>query len=248
MTKTTGRMPNLPKIPMDWKWIIATVVSTALMVAVLVVCYYPGIPDPMPVHWNAAGEADGFQKKSMGGFLGTILLGPGILVLSLAGAEAMISMQSGHLTGPGGAKTPNEAHRTWLGYQAMLKHLGWYMFALNLLIMLMLLNSYRGNFHRLELAISLVLILALTLIFLRCLLRERNAAEAQYPRPEHEQGKTWGIFHNDPEDSRILVDTGSGTNFTFNIGRPVGRILAILLFGVLPLGMIVLVVFSALAG
>lgn len=231
---------------MDWKWVIATLLTTTAITMVLVIVYYPQLPDPMPSHWNAAGEADGFQAKTLGGFLGTILIGPVILLLTLVASQGFIAMQSGHITDMGGAKSPNEAHRTWLGYQTMMQHLGWYMFALNLTIMFMLLRSYGGETHPLELAVMLLAIFGLTGLFVWIMLREQQAAEAKYPKPEHERGKTWGIFHNDPDDSRILVDTGGGTNFTFNIGRPAGRILALLLFGVIPIGLIGWIVVAAL--
>lgn len=247
VSKPSEPLPDLPRISVNWKWIIATAAATVVAVLLLVTVYYPQIPDPMPIHWNAAGEADGFQPKSLGGFLGLILIGPGVLLLSLLGASAMVSMQSSHITGMGGAKTANEAHRTWLGYQSMMNHLGWFIFTLNLLIMIMLVRSYSGATHPLELTGFLIVLAVITGLFLQVLFKEQKAAEAKYPKPEHERGKTWGIFHNDPEDKRILVDTGGGTNFTFNIGRPVGRILAILLFGVLPLGLILFVASQALA-
>lgn len=247
VTTPSEPLPDLPKISMNWKWIIATAVTTAVAVLLLVTVYYPRLPDPMPIHWNAAGEADGFQPKSLGGFLGLLLIGPGIMLLTLLGAMAMVVMQSGHITGMGGAKTANEAHRTWLGYQSMMNHLGWYIFLLNLLVMVMLVRSYGGVSHPLELTGFLVILTILTGLFLHTLLKEQKAAEEKYPKPEQERGKTWGIFHNDPADKRILVDTGGGTNFTFNVGRPVGRILAILLFGVLPLGLILFVASQALA-
>lgn len=241
-------MPDLPKIRMEWKWGIATLVSTAAVTALLVGVYYPQLPDPMPIHWNAAGEADGFRDKTLGGFLGSILIGPVILLLTLLASQGFISMQSGHITEMGGAKNPNEAHRTWLGYRSLMKHLGWYMFTLNLLVMFMLLRSYSGNTHPLELTALLIVIFALTGLLTWIQVREQKAAEAKYPKSAEERGKTWGIFYNDPADSRILVDTGSGANYTFNIGRPAGKVLALLTFGVLPVGLILWIAVSALSG
>lgn len=240
-------MPSLPKIPMDWKWVLATVVSTVLVVLLLIIVYYPGIPDPMPVHWNAAGEADAFREKSLSGFLLNILLGPIIIILSMLGAQAMISMQSGYITGPGGAKTPNEAHRSWHGYKSSLKHLGWFMFTLNLCIMVLLLRTYAGNPGRWELPLFLVVTFALCGVLMFELIKEQKAVEQKYPRQPGEKGKAWGIFYKDPDDKRILVDTGSGSNFTFNIGQPAGKFGAILLFVVIPLGLVAWVSIMAFA-
>lgn len=238
-------MPNLPKIPLGWKWILATVVSTVIVVLLLVIVYFPGIPDPMPVHWNAAGEADAFQEKSLGGFLFNILMGPVILILSHLGCAAMISMQSAYITGPGGAKTPNEAHRTWHGYKSSLTHLGWFMFALNLCIMILLLRTYTANPGRWELPFFLVVTFALCGVLMFEMVKDQKTVEKKYPKAPGEKGKTWGILYNDPEDKRILVDTGSGTNFTFNIGQPAGKFWAVLLFIVIPLGLVVWVTIRA---
>lgn len=238
-------MPDLPKIPMNWKWILATAVSTVIVVALLVAVYYPSLPDPMPVHWNAAGEADGFREKTLSGFLFNILLGPIIMLLTMLGAEAMISMQSAYVTGPGGAKNPNEAHRTWHGYQATMKHMGWFMFTLNLFIMVMLLRTYAGNPGRWELPLFLVGIFGLCGVLMWEITKDQKAIEQKYPREPGEKGKALGIFYNDPEDKRILIDTGTGTNFTFNLGQPAGRIWAALLFVVIPVGLLAWVIIAA---
>lgn len=242
-----SEMPDLPRIPVNWKWVGATAASTAVMVAVLVTFYYPQLPDPMPVHWNAAGQPDNFEPKSLGRFLGLTLLGPGILLLSMVATMGLISVQSTSITSMGGAKTPEEAHRTWHSYRIVQGNMGWYLFLLNLLIMVMLTRSYGGNTSRFEVPLGLGLILVLTGVFIVQQLRQQREVEKEYPRPADEQGKWWGMFYNDPADPRILVDTGSGSNFTFNIGRPLGRVLAVLLLG-LPVLLIGGVLIAALNG
>ncbi len=245
MTRHSEKMPNLPGIPLNWTWFLATVVSTVIVVALLLVVYYPDIPDPMPVHWNAAGEPDRFVEKALGAFLFNILLGPVILILSLLGAEAMISMQSAYITGPGGAKNANEAHRTWHGYKSTQRHLGWFVFVLNLLIMVMLLRTYAGNPHRWELPMLLVAIFALCGILIWELMKEQKVIEKKYPKAPGEKGRAWGPFYKDPDDKRILVDTGSGSNFTFNLGQPAGRAWALILFVLIPGALLLWVFISA---
>lgn len=247
VTTSAEKMPNLPKIPINWTWIVATALSTVIVVSLLLFVYYPGIPDPMPVHWNAAGEADRFTEKTLGAFLFNILLGPIILILTLLGAEAMISMQSAYLTGPGGAKTPNEAYRTWHGYQSSKKHMGWFLFVLNLLIMVMMLRTYAGNPGRWELPLLLVAIFGLCGLLMWAMIRDQKVTAEKYPRGQGERGPAWGIFYNDPEDKRILVDTGSGSNFTFNLGRPAGKAWAVILFVLIP-GVLLVWVFASASG
>ncbi len=49
----------------------AAVISLLLVALSLVVgvLLHPELPDPMPSHWNAAGEVDGFMPKPWGVFL-----------------------------------------------------------------------------------------------------------------------------------------------------------------------------------
>jgi uncharacterized membrane protein len=47
---------------------IANIISiiSMLLVASYIAWVYPGLPDPMPTHWNAAGQADDFTAKALG--------------------------------------------------------------------------------------------------------------------------------------------------------------------------------------
>jgi len=47
---------------------IANVISLVgiVLLAVYVFWMYPGLPDPMPTHWNAAGQADDYMAKPQG--------------------------------------------------------------------------------------------------------------------------------------------------------------------------------------
>lgn len=37
-----------------------------VVLAAYVAWMYPSLPDPMPTHWNAAGEVDGWSSKPLG--------------------------------------------------------------------------------------------------------------------------------------------------------------------------------------
>jgi uncharacterized membrane protein len=59
---------------------IVSLIGLAFLVALFL---YPQMPDPMPSHWNAAGEVDGYMAKFWGLFL-MPLLALGVFVLFLA--------------------------------------------------------------------------------------------------------------------------------------------------------------------
>ena len=224
-------LPNLPKLPFQWTWLLATVATTVVLVGIGLYVYYPSLPDPMPVHWNGSGEADNWSPKSVGSFLSLILIGPGILVLTMVGVQALLTMQSGVITQRGGAKSANEAHRQWETYKATSMHMGWYMFVLNALILVMILNGFRPNPLPGGFIIGIIGIIAATIALLVLIGKTTTSLAKKYPMPDSD-GKTWGIFYNDPDDNRILVDTGMCMNYTFNIAHTWGKILAVSLFAV----------------
>ena len=47
---------------------IANIISIVgiILLGAYVAWMYPGLPDPMPTHWNAAGEVDGYSSKPVG--------------------------------------------------------------------------------------------------------------------------------------------------------------------------------------
>jgi uncharacterized membrane protein len=47
--------------------------------AVLGVVLYPGLPDPVPVHWDVGGMADGFAAKSVPAVFSPLLVGAGVV-------------------------------------------------------------------------------------------------------------------------------------------------------------------------
>ncbi len=46
----------------------------ALIALIMVAVAYPGLPDPMPTHWNIHGQVDGWMSKFWGAFLFPIVM------------------------------------------------------------------------------------------------------------------------------------------------------------------------------
>jgi len=63
----------------------ATITSVALVIIsfLIALALYPIMPDPMPSHWNAAGEIDGYMSKFWGMFL-MPLVTTGLFLMFLA--------------------------------------------------------------------------------------------------------------------------------------------------------------------
>lgn len=54
---------------------MALLLATAAVGAVL----YPGMADPVPVHWNGAGEPDRFAEKSLPAVFSPLIIGAGVV-------------------------------------------------------------------------------------------------------------------------------------------------------------------------
>ncbi|WP_448853334.1 DUF1648 domain-containing protein [Corynebacterium frankenforstense] len=76
-------------------WLAATALVLVATVA-FAASYFDAVPDPMPVHWGADGP-DGFQAKTLAGFLGLHALAPGILLVVQAGCAAVIRVRGQQL-------------------------------------------------------------------------------------------------------------------------------------------------------
>ena len=68
---------------MSTKSAIITSVALVIFSFLIALALYPIMPDPMPSHWNAAGEIDGYMSKFWGMFL-MPLVSLGMLLLFIA--------------------------------------------------------------------------------------------------------------------------------------------------------------------
>lgn len=56
-------------------------IGVVLLMFAVAAWYYPSLPDSVPTHWNAAGEADGWTPKPWGAYLIPVIALGSILVL-----------------------------------------------------------------------------------------------------------------------------------------------------------------------
>ncbi|SDT11886.1 DUF1648 domain-containing protein [Microterricola viridarii] len=62
-------------------WPILAGFGYLLAVAGIGIAHYPAVPDPMPVHFDAAFQPDAWAAKSVGGFLLPVFIGLGATLL-----------------------------------------------------------------------------------------------------------------------------------------------------------------------
>jgi uncharacterized membrane protein len=219
-----------------------------LAVAVALVASYDAIPDPMPTHWGFSGEPDAWAPKSMAKLLFGVLLGPVICVLTMAFAGFMMRLQSASLFERGGAKSTVDAQRTWHELRMMQPVVGVYcvMLSASVTVLMLGLNGpwewLQGVSGVLE-AVAVLGVVASTVWLLRVIARHSDAIAGRFPF-EDGRRRRWVIFFEVPGSDRVMVDTGSGSNFTFNVATRGGRIGAAVMLLILA-GVVVMLVAMA---
>jgi uncharacterized membrane protein len=84
VTADTTLRTDPPRFP--WAWLLLPVLVVAVS-AVIGILRYPSLPDPLPVHFDAAGTANRFAPKSIGSAFTVVFVQAGLtLVLCAIGA------------------------------------------------------------------------------------------------------------------------------------------------------------------
>ncbi len=207
----------------------AVVLATAAAGALL----YPGLPQTLPVHWNGAGEADGYAQKSFWSVFASPLIAAG-LILFLLGTAALVPLlpAASVRTGAPEAQTANlRATQFFLGATT---------FGLSLLFAWVALRGWLlppdGSVLEFLLP-TLALFLAMAGIGLAARLRYRRevagdglsagpsaAPPAVDPAadPVSDPGNYRAGIYANRADPRVLVPKRLGAGWSVNAGRPAG--------------------------
>ena len=64
----------------EWKreWLSLIVIAAAFVASIL---FYSQLPEPMPIHWNAAGQPDDYASRFVGAFLLPVIMAGVYLML-----------------------------------------------------------------------------------------------------------------------------------------------------------------------
>jgi uncharacterized membrane protein len=184
------------------------------------------IPDRVPIHWNAAGQADRWVSKTWWGVNATSLIG-----LSAGLALVMMAWHLAHSrrTSPSGEAAASETSRQ---YFSMLMLLG-ILYLLNTLFLVTNLQLLKVVPQFPPLLMLTVLagtfVVMLGLIW-RYAQRRREFEAAGDGTPDD----CWhlGLFYANSRDPAVLVEQRVGFGYTLNFGRPMAWV--ILALAVLP--------------
>lgn len=242
-----GNVGKLSPVQVPWGIYLLALVPP-LLAAVAMLASYDSIPDPMPTHWGLSGEPDSWRDKSVAGVLALVLVGPVVCVFVGAAAAGFMRMYSGTLTEPGGPKGRTNVLRSWHELDVMQPVMAWWVVAMSLSLTVTFIGlsgpwEWAGG--GVWSALGLVGVLVSTIWLCVEMGRRADAVAKTYPHPDGRR-RRWVLFMEAPDSDRVLVDTGSGSNFTFNVATKGGRIGAAIMSLVLT-GTVVLVLAMAVA-
>lgn len=227
--------PPSPAPPTSGRWwTLASLLVLAGAVA-YVLSVYDTVADPFASHWNIRGEADRFREKTVANVLFQILLGPVIVLLAMGGSMAFIGHELRNVatSGPlptaspvqaGGAGGPEmKLRRKELTYRLLVKHLGWYQFLLVVLTAVPAAWEFRPGSDGRTFGGGAFLwaIGAVTVVLVAVMARGQRHIDEVAPSDQYDRSKLkLGFIYWDPDDPRVLIQSGSDFHMFVNLARP----------------------------
>ena len=237
--EVTAPVPH--HLPIVWPIIaiVAFAAATAIGIAV-----YPRLPDPMPVHFDAAGLADRYEPKSIWSVFSVLPIAVGIVVLLVAIAIVVSRAPLRAIAGdaPAGALDRAAARRSAIA-SMLLQLAAALAVSLSLLNVLVwtapaLIGLVVGTVVTLALVVAVIVVAVVR--FARIALAAPAPAPAPAPHPvparaSVDDDRHWkgGLVYVNRDDPAVWVPRRFGIGWTPNLGRPAGLVVGILLLAVI---------------
>ncbi len=204
----------------------ATALAAIIAAGIAGAALYPSLPDPVPTHWNAAGQVDAWSAKSFWSVFGTLVIAAGIVGILFA---------SSYFSAPGESRAQRHLLVTSLG--CLQVSLGAGLAALALCTWLA--PGVALPFY-LVLAAMIAGILA-TLVVLGVRLargaasRTESDSATDAPAPEWAGDPHWraGFLYVNAADGRVVVPKRYGLGWTINFGSAGGIAIGALVIAVI---------------
>ncbi|WP_308465466.1 DUF1648 domain-containing protein [Rathayibacter soli] len=233
-----------PRPPIGW-----AIVSVLLLLVTIVIgaVAYSSLPDPVPVHWNAAGEINGYAAKSVWSVFGPVLIGLGLVALLFA-ASYLGRLTTGRTITSDSLE--EAAHRADVQRRLLVSMLGQLGLVITLMICTLTLAGWfapKSNVLFIVLPAGLiVLIAALLVVFVvrysRSMARSQVGARAggsatggtarsdrAIDAPDDDRYWKGGLIYVNRNDPAVFVPKRFGVGWTVNLGSAGGFILGLVL-------------------
>lgn len=234
--------------PIVWPALAVMVLAAATAVNVAL---YPSLPDPVPTHFNAAGEADGWAAKSVWSVFGVLMIGTAVVVLlavlSIVAARYAARTQADDNAEQAALRTRVQRSMLTLLLSQLSFVIALGISAIELAQRLLPGVKWATAASAIGLAILVMVVIIAAVARGREQLRPANVRDPRNPRPdavdddEHWKG---GLFYVNSDDPALVVPRRFGLGWTLNLGRPGGIVLTILLL-LLIAGVVTVVILTA---
>lgn len=216
-------------------WYFLIPLGIILIVGIISLVNYDKIPDPVPIHYNAVGEVDGWANKSYG----TVMMLP-MTSLAMTGLFYFIYLMIGKSKQQISSRNPhvsskqNKKHRKiWSGYGVVSAIL------MSLFFGYMQLNLLRQPVEKIEEMMFITLGYTFVMIIgtlglalytgnggskLKVGKEDLEVVEDLLEESDDDQYWKWGSFYYNPNDPSIFVEKRVGIGWTVNMGTLQGKL------------------------
>lgn len=217
-----------------WYFLIPVVI--VLIIAVVTIINYDLISDPMPLHYNAAGEVDGWTDKT---YLSALMLPlvslamTGIfyfIYLIIGKSKQQLSTNSPHLS-----SLQNRKYRKiWSGYIIASATLMNMLFAYLQLMMLRRPAEKAGEMMFVTLGFTLIMVVSSLAIGVyagnggsKLKVVGQSVENDEEEQSDDDQHWKWGVIYYNPNDPSVFVEKRVGIGWTVNVGTIQGKLLLV---------------------
>ncbi|MEV6611356.1 DUF1648 domain-containing protein [Kutzneria sp. NPDC051319] len=226
-----------PKFP--WLWLLLPVLVVVVS-AVLGIIRYPDLPDPMPVHFDAAGNANRYAAKSIGSVFSIVFIQAGLTVV-LCGIGALVFRGPADVD-PSRPAASVRAHREFIARLGK----GFIVFAtlINLGLLATDWSMWSGS-GQVGVLLPLTLgpiVVGVALLVIIIVQRNREREPDEHTGLTHrDDDSNWigGIIYRNSDDPSWFVQRRFGFGWTVNVGNRValvtclGLTVVVIAFGLL---------------
>ena len=206
-------------------WLEIMIILLTIAPFAILVFYYPLLPDIVPIHWNAAGEADGFAKKGFSSVYFLSILAAGLQVFLIILKQDIIKARF---------RVPAEQAEKIISLKeiSLLANVGmvdWCRLNIGILlgtVALLVLSAILPVAALLNMLTwtSLVVLLSGTAFYIyRMILVNREikslTGQITFQTADEMRGWTDGLFYYNPQDAAFMVEKPGGVGYTINFAH-----------------------------
>ncbi len=194
--------------------------ATALWLAM----HWGDLPERFPMHWDMAGNPNGWSNRTTGGVYGPLVIGALVCLLMLATSLGLIH---GSARLAGGKKTVR-----WQMLR-MFRWMGYLMSVMFASIGLMPLYP-----HYIKPGQMAPLIIGATIAMIIPVIRASSDPDGSGAERTPDQAWKWGLFYYNPDDPALMVEKRMGIGYTLNFGNRLSWVLTAVVLAIPLVGMV----------